>query len=37
MTNTTGAALEEGFSRELCGRIHKLSYDDLPQDVVKTT
>src|SRR5688572_32408902 len=36
MRQTPSETLEDGFSRALCERVHRFSYDDLPQDVVKT-
>src|SRR4051812_39616044 len=36
LKHISGTKLEDGFSRELCERIHALTYDDLPHAVVKT-
>src|SRR4051812_5364572 len=36
MNDAVGITLEEGYSLELCKRLHELTYDDLPPAVVKT-
>ena len=36
LKDKTDIPLEDGYSRALCERLHRLSYDDLPREVVQT-